>query len=1364
MAKVEVKIPASFYRSVNKLTEDIQRFSKMTEQANMVIRKINTQQVNVPQGFISSQFKRFGTLMRNLESSFAANISRITNILGSFGKAFIRSFAIFESVITAITGPIGWALEGVSIVFNYAATAAAFAASIGRWFWNKMVDFGDAMLKDYLEATGTLSSIGGLRAYRAAFAGIPGNPAALEDIARARTNRVTQQYLVLQMLGVKQKQDSADMLVDLTLAVARFMKAQPRGSELQMAEAFLLQSYFPHDVLVGLLNADMAELEERARKYYAIKEKAKMSDMAVGKWKEFRIQIEKMWAHIQSIIGEKLASPDSPVAQSLKELSKGITHFIDTFMALPLVDKAMKHVEHWIDSLSGWLESGKAEQAFKKAIVWIKEIIKQAYFAARQLLRLGQVLTGQFISPAYGAEGRIFSGGPTFRPGIGPGPRARELVSGPTFRPGIRPSPRQPELAPREGRFISNVPRGKPTTEEPRGPMPKGGIRRTPERVHALPEQAPGVPQPTGPFRSNVPRGAPTAEQPLGQLPRGGLRRHTGPDKPRIHDYPPTPQGTGTIGWWTPDRVNHAVNRLMAEGHLSEAGAKALVARWTFEAPGGPAEHNPRGGGRGAHGVAQWRGPRLNSDVWSNDFDKQITHAIDELNTTHKRIGDQLRNATTPEEGARAASRYEGAEHPFIDQTMRNYNKLFPGGKATAPPQQPVPQPPQQPVPTPQTRPEHIDSPPTQTPQGPYTPIPSQRGALPLEQQRGRPYQYDGTIDIDGSSYKYRSGGGRTPSAPYGTFELTPDVPGGDVWRYLRGKEGAINLEKGTIWDPLYNRNRSGIYIHHNLSNKELEATAGCLGINKRDWPKFLAQVRAKIAKEGPQVITIEPGGHATIHSINDAPSRSDTKTPTISQQKPDPNAPPGSPGSPWQKKTTPDVEYPDWGKKSQVEAPVEKKGAMLFLHGMQSRYDKMRDPRTPAQIEDAARRLAAARGENFEKIDISGDNPDAQLKAARERIKQGGITDITGFSAGGNTALKLQKEFPDLSYTAVQAGRHGEINTPNVKLPPGTSHMKAMETLADQEEQKSKTPSSRSTAPTVTGPGDWSDLPAFPNKYPRLQSVDPRLREVISAGRERFEADHPGYKVTATSGRRDPGKGAGPHWSEHGAIDTMIVDPSGHPISNEGNDPTGLYHELARHVYGETLARYPELAPGLRWGGAFGTKKGGGGPPDLMHYDLQGLIGWPKGRRTWDQIQNLGPMPGVDYSKPIGGGPSDVDKSDAVKDKKDPGYDVKVGPVKSGDEPDNPEDTHEPDSKPGEEHPGFKKEPLRQWPDSKKSENTKEDGSDAKDNHIKVTNHGSPHQDKELEHDNGGSLDKGVKVDNHSDFDVKATHETEFA
>lgn len=132
---------------------------------------------------------------------------------------------------------------------------------------------------------------------------------------------------------------------------------------------------------------------------------------------------------------------------------------------------------------------------------------------------------------------------------------------------------------------------------------------------------------------------------------------------------------------------------------------------------------------------------------------------------------------------------------------------------------------------------------------------------------------------------------------------------------------------------------------------------------------------------------------------------------------------------------------------------------------------------------------------------------------------------------------------------------------------------------------------------------------------------VEPRITEIVSAAAAHLPV---GYTVSMTSGYR--GEGTPNHNGR--AADFHIADPQGKVLRNRGEDPSGMYQTLARHAYGEMLARHPDLKGQFAWGGAFGTQLGGGGERDLMHFDING----ERGRYSEYLLRNMGPMPGVKY------------------------------------------------------------------------------------------------------------------------------------
>jgi hypothetical protein len=171
----------------------------------------------------------------------------------------------------------------------------------------------------------------------------------------------------------------------------------------------------------------------------------------------------------------------------------------------------------------------------------------------------------------------------------------------------------------------------------------------------------------------------------------------------------------------------------------------------------------------------------------------------------------------------------------------------------------------------------------------------------------------------------------------------------------------------------------------------------------------------------------------------------------------------------------------------------------------------------------------------------------------------------------------------------------------------------------------------------TGTGGNTGSNAP-FPQTttQPRssdtgvMRGVNPRLVAAVRGGAEL--ALPPGYTLREVSGVR--GNPRSFH-SRGRASDWQIYKPNGEPIPHKGEDTTGLYTRLARGVKTWVAANDPQLMPHIGYGGAFGTKLGGGGVPDLMHYDLGGS----RGRmRPEMQFANLKPLAANERNVPVAG------------------------------------------------------------------------------------------------------------------------------
>jgi N-acetylmuramoyl-L-alanine amidase len=125
----------------------------------------------------------------------------------------------------------------------------------------------------------------------------------------------------------------------------------------------------------------------------------------------------------------------------------------------------------------------------------------------------------------------------------------------------------------------------------------------------------------------------------------------------------PAPSPTGSVdglkglgGWWTADRVNQGVQRLM-KGGMPEVSARAMIATAAgVEANNGPGETNSSG----HSGIFQWSTERQRAGGGlPKDYEGQIDFALKELSGPEKRAGDALRAARTPEQAAQAMLQFE---------------------------------------------------------------------------------------------------------------------------------------------------------------------------------------------------------------------------------------------------------------------------------------------------------------------------------------------------------------------------------------------------------------------------------------------------------------------------------------------------------------------------------------------------------------------------------------------------------------------------------------------------------------------------------------------------------------------------------
>jgi hypothetical protein len=210
--------------------------------------------------------------------------------------------------------------------------------------------------------------------------------------------------MALQMLKVKPMKDTADMMMEATIAASHFMKIQRRGQELRMAEALSITSLFNPQTLIALRDIDEQELREMKKLYLQYKPLMEITDKARVGWINFTLQVKAAGAQIVSVIAEELAKPDSPFVQSVTKLSQSIAHFFKIIMDSPVTEKLLKKLGKYIEEFSKWLDRPETISTIEKFLMNVKDIVKSMIEAIGLLKQIMDDWTG--AEPTRAPRGR----------------------------------------------------------------------------------------------------------------------------------------------------------------------------------------------------------------------------------------------------------------------------------------------------------------------------------------------------------------------------------------------------------------------------------------------------------------------------------------------------------------------------------------------------------------------------------------------------------------------------------------------------------------------------------------------------------------------------------------------------------------------------------------------------------------------------------------------------------------------------------------------------------------------------------------------------------------------------------------------
>jgi hypothetical protein len=402
MATLNIVIPTNFSQQLNQFMVNVQKMQQLTQKFVYTSQNLPAgQNLFLAHRAVTSRFSQLLLSVRKLNSRLLGVNSILRNSLGALGQNFLRGLSLASEAL----GPILSTMFTVgSLAISLTIKAFSWGTFLAKWLWDKFVGLGDSILQDHLVATGAFATIGGIRAFRIATGGLPDDPNILPGMVQARGNVTSLQLIALKTLRINASHNTADMMLQATIAAARFMKHQAKGLQLRTAAIFGITSLISPERLVALENLTEEELRELEQVYERYKPLMEITAKARKGWINFTLQVQATGAQIISIVANELANPKSPFVQALTELSKSIGRFFKVVMETPAIKEFINRLGKYIDEFADWLTKPENIQEIKKLIRTIGEIVKSTIEAIRLLKQIIEDWTGTTTGGRTGRE------------------------------------------------------------------------------------------------------------------------------------------------------------------------------------------------------------------------------------------------------------------------------------------------------------------------------------------------------------------------------------------------------------------------------------------------------------------------------------------------------------------------------------------------------------------------------------------------------------------------------------------------------------------------------------------------------------------------------------------------------------------------------------------------------------------------------------------------------------------------------------------------------------------------------------------------------------------------------------------------
>jgi hypothetical protein len=298
---------------------------------------------------------------------------RLTSAFSSFADKLKTSI----NFILQFLGPVGRLVAaGISAATFIASGIAGLAGTmvaIGRTMWGYMVKLGDAMLADHLGALATGSTFGGFQAFRSVFTPVSSSPVGiLERVRAGRLDQMSDAYVALRALKIRDSGDSAEMAAAAVLAAGRMLRSFSESQVMPQAQANRLTALFTPEELRVLRAMSEEELKLLAEKYRKASAQTLSWRARLG-WAGFVMDVNFARQAVITAIEEKLASTE--LLTTISRVGGTLTKAIATFLKSDAGTAALDKMKSWMEWLGGELASGGVQRALDKIDSYLRDTV-----------------------------------------------------------------------------------------------------------------------------------------------------------------------------------------------------------------------------------------------------------------------------------------------------------------------------------------------------------------------------------------------------------------------------------------------------------------------------------------------------------------------------------------------------------------------------------------------------------------------------------------------------------------------------------------------------------------------------------------------------------------------------------------------------------------------------------------------------------------------------------------------------------------------------------------------------------------------------------------------------------------------------